>query len=194
MIVTLGRGVLTVGAVALSAAGLAACSGSSAPKADPSTSAPATSAPATSASSGTASAASPSASTQVSGPDVCSAVPSAKIASITKDVVEGTARGQLGSNATCTYTLSDSVIQIQVATAASATGYPAFSQQVTSGADPAGSAISVPGLGQESISSSVGVAARSARYAVLVLNQRGTVSNQLSDDVDIARAALDGLG
>jgi len=189
-----GRAVLATGAVALCAAGLAACSSSSAPKAGPSASASATSAaPATSAPSGTASAAS-SPSTQVSGPDVCSAVTPAQIAAITKDVVEVTVRGQLGSSATCSYTLSDSVIQVQVTTAAAAAGYPVFSQRVTDGAVPAGSAIAVPGLGEQSMASTVGVTARTARWAVLVLNQRGTVTSQLSDDVAIAKAALSGLG
>jgi hypothetical protein len=188
------RAAATISAVALAAAGLAACSGTSAPKADPPTSAPATSAPATSpAPAGTASSAAPSASTQVSGLDVCALVTPARVAAITKDVIRKTTRGQIGTTATCTYGLTESTIVIQVAAAGSAAAYAGFSTQVTSGAVPAGSAISVPGLGQRAISSSVGVAALTGQDAVLVLNQYGTVANQLSDDVDLARAAISAL-
>jgi hypothetical protein len=188
------RAAATISAVALAAAGLAACSGTSAPKADPPTSAPATSAPATSpAPAGTASSAAPSASTQVSGLDVCALVTPAHVAAITKDVIRKTTRGQIGTTATCTYGLTESTIVIQVAAAGSAAAYAGFSTQVTSGAVPAGSAISVPGLGQRAISSSVGVAALTGQDAVLVLNQYGTVANQLSDDVDLARAAISAL-
>jgi hypothetical protein len=186
------RAAATISAVALAAAGLAACSGTSAPKADPPTSAPATSAPATSPA-GTASSAAPSASTQVSGLDVCALVTPARVAAITKDVIRKTTRGQIGTTATCTYGLTESTIVIQVAAAGSAAAYAGFSTQVTSGAVPAGSAISVPGLGQRAISSSVGVAALTGQDAVLVLNQYGTVANQLSDDVDLARAAISAL-
>jgi hypothetical protein len=184
------RAAATISAVALAAAGLAACSGTSAPA----TSAPATSAPATSpAPAGTASSAAPSASTQVSGLDVCALVTPAHVAAITKDVIRKTTRGQIGTTATCTYGLTESTIVIQVAAAGSAAAYAGFSTQVTSGAVPAGSAISVPGLGQRAISSSVGVAALTGQDAVLVLNQYGTVANQLSDDVDLARAAISAL-
>jgi hypothetical protein len=178
-------------AVALSAAGLAACSSSSPPKAGPSTApAPVSS---SAAPTGTPAPGTSAASPQASGPDVCAIVTSAKIASITKDVVEATARSQVGPSAACTYTLSNSVIQVQVTSGGSAAAYSGFSTEVTSGADPAGSALAVPGLGQQSISSSVGVAAMTPQFAILVLNQRGTVPGQLSKDVAIARAAISSL-
>jgi hypothetical protein len=107
-------------------------------------------------------------------------------------VLRTTARGQSGASAVCTYTLSNSTIQVQVAPAGS--GYPGFSAQVTNNAEPAGSAIAVPGLGQQSISSSVGVATTTGKYAILVLNAAGQVPGQLSADVSIARAAISGLG
>ena len=192
----LGRAAAAIGAVALTAAGLAACSTSSAPEADPTASSPAaSSAPASSAPAGTASSAAPSASTQVSGPDVCGMVTAATIASITADVVRDTVRGQAGSSAVCTYTLSDSVIEVEVtAGSRAAAAYSAFSAEVTSGADPSGSAISVPGLGRQAVSSSLGVAAATAQSAILVLNQRGTVPSQLSKDITIARAVISAEG
>jgi hypothetical protein len=176
-------------AVALSAAGLAACSSSSPPKADPSTApAPASSsaAPTGSSAPGT-SATSP----QASGPDVCAAVTGAQVATITKDVLRTAARGQVGTSAACTYTLSNSSIQVQVAPAAS--GYADFSALVTNGAIPAGSAIPVPGLGQQSVSSSFGVATTTGKWAILVVNQQGQVPGQQSADAKIAQAAISGL-
>jgi hypothetical protein len=176
-------------AVALSAAGLAACSSSSPPKADPSTApAPVSS---SAAPTGTPAPSTSATSPQASGPDVCKAVTGAQVASITKDVLRTTARGQVGANAACTYTLSNSAIQVQVAPAA---GYADFSAEVSNGAIPAGSAIPVPGLGQQSVSSSFGVATTTGKWAILVVNQQGQVPGQLSADASIAKAAISGLG
>jgi hypothetical protein len=180
-------------AAALSAVGLAACSSSSPPKADPSTApAPVSS---SAAPTGTPAPAGGSASPQASGPDVCSAVTGAKVAAITKDVIRTTARSQLGTGAAaCTYTLSNSTIQVQVAPAGSGAAYADFSALVSNGAIPAGSALPVPGLGQQSVSSSFGVATTTGTWAILVVNQQGQVPGQLSADASIARAAISGLG
>jgi hypothetical protein len=189
-----GRAALIIGAAALAAAGLAACSSSSAPAA--SSSSPAASpaspaAPAAPASSPAAAASSPAA---ASGPDVCSLLTSAQVASFTADQVEQVTPGQVGANSACTYVLSNSAIQVQVARPGSAAGYSGFSGQVIAGASPPGSAVSVPGLGQEAIASNLGVAVQGAKYAYLVLNAHGQVPGQTAVDYKMARVLLSALG
>jgi hypothetical protein len=184
----LGRAALTISAVALATAGLAACSGSSGPAA--SSSSPAAS-PAAPASSPVPAASSPAA---ASGPNVCSVLTSAQVASLTADVVEQVTGGQVGANSACTYVLSNSTIEVQVAPHGSAAGYTGFSGLVSSGANPAGSAVSVPGLGQQAIASNVGVAVQGAKYAYLVLNAHGQVPSQTATDYKMAKILLTALG
>jgi hypothetical protein len=184
-----GRPALAISAVALAAAGLAACSGSSAPAASPSAAPASSSAPA---SSPAPAASSPPAA--ASGPNVCSLLTSAQVASFTDDVVEQVTRGQVGANSACTYVLSNSTIEVQVAPHGSSAGYPGFSGLVSSGANPAGSAVSVPGLGQQAVASNVGVAVQGAKYAYLVLNAHGQVSSQTAIDYKMAKVLLSALG
>jgi hypothetical protein len=187
----LGRAALIIGAAALAAAGLAACSSSSAPAASASSPAASPAAPAAPASSPAAAASSPAA---ASGPDVCSLLSSAQVASFTADQVEQVTPGQVGANSACTYVLSNSAIQVQVARPGSAAGYSGFSGQVIAGASPPGSAVSVPGLGQEAIASNLGVAVQGAKYAYLVLNAHGQVPGQTAVDYKMARVLLSALG
>lgn len=184
----LERAAVAVGAVALAAAGLAACSSTGTPSTVSSSPAASGSDPASSAAPASSSPAA------ASGPDVCSILTSAHVASITADLVEQATRGQVGANSACTYTLSNSSIQVQVAPASSSAGYAGFSGLVSAGANPAGSAVAVPGLGQQAISSSVGVAAQGAKYAVLVLNNHGQIPNQLRSDVEMAQVLISALG
>lgn len=186
-----GRAALIIGAAALAAAGLAACSSSSAPAASASSPAASPAAPAAPASSPAAAASSPAA---ASGPDVCSLLSSAQVASFTADQVEQVTPGQVGANSACTYVLSNSAIQVQVARPGSAAGYSGFSGQVIAGASPPGSAVSVPGLGQEAIASNLGVAVQGAKYAYLVLNAHGQVPGQTAVDYKMARVLLSALG
>jgi hypothetical protein len=186
-----GRAALIIGAAALAAAGLAACSSSSAPAASSSSPAASPAAPAAPASSPAAAASSPAA---ASGPDVCSLLSSAQVASFTADQVEQVTPGQVGANSACTYVLSNSAIQVQVARPGSAAGYSGFSGQVIAGASPPGSAVSVPGLGQEAIASNLGVAVQGAKYAYLVLNAHGQVPGQTAVDYKMARVLLSALG
>jgi hypothetical protein len=185
----LGRPALTISAVALAAAGLAACSSSSAPAAS-SSSSPAAS-PAAPASSPAPAASSPAA---ASGPDVCSVLTSAQVASFTADQVEQVAPGEVDANSACTYVLSNSAIQVQVAPPASPAGYSGFSGQVSAGANPPDSAVSVPGLGQQAVASSVGVAVQGAKHAYLVLNLHGQVPGQTAADYKMVRVLLSALG
>lgn len=178
----LGRAALTTGAVALAAAGLAACSSSSVPAASSSSPAASSAAPAAS---------SPAA---ASGPNVCSILTSAQVASFTGDVVEQVTRSQVGGNSACTYVLSNSTIQVQVAPHGSSAGYTGFSGLVSAGANPAGSAISVPGLGQQAIASNVGLAVQGAKYAYLVLNAHGRVPSQTASDFKMAKTLVTALG
>jgi hypothetical protein len=183
-----GRAALTISAVALATAGLAACSSSSAPTASSSSPAASSAAPA---SSSAPAASSPAA---ASGPNVCSVLTSAQVASFTADEVEQVTRGQVGANSACTYVLSNSTIQVQVAPHGSSAGYTGFSGLVSSGANPAGSAVSVPGLGQQAIASNVGVAVQGAKYAYLVLNAHGQVPSQTAIDYKMAKVLLSALG
>jgi hypothetical protein len=185
-----GRAALTISAVALAAAGLAACSSSSAPTAGSSSPAASPADPASSPASSPA-ASSPAA---ASGPDVCSVLTSAQVASFTRDEVEQVTPGQVGANSACTYVLSNSAIQVQVAPTGSSAAYDGFSGQVYSGANPAGSAVSVPGLGQQAIASSVGVAVQSAKHAYLVLNAHGQLPSQNAIDFSLAKALVSALG
>ena len=178
-----GRPALTISAVALAAAGLAACSSSSAPAASSSSRA---ATPAAAASSPAPAAA--------SGPDVCSVLTSAQVASFTADQVQQVAPGQVGANPACTYVLSNSSIQVQVAPPASSAGFSGFSGQVSSGANPPGSTVSVPGLGQQAVASSVGVAVQGAKYAYLVLNLHGQVPGQTAADYKMVKVLLSALG
>jgi hypothetical protein len=187
----LGRVVLAIGAVALATAGLAACSGKSTPgagsspsastsaSAPASSSAPATSSPAVSASGG------------LSGPNVCSILTAAQVGSIMGDPVSNTTRSQDGANSACTYALVHSTIEVDLAPNGSAANYAGFSGQVSSGASPAGSAIAVPGLGQQALLSSVGVAVRTGQSAFLVRNVSGQVANQR--DVELSRTLISAL-
>jgi hypothetical protein len=184
----LGRPALTISAVALAAAGLAACSSGSAPAA--SSSSPAAT-PAAAASSPVPAASSPAV---AGGPHVCSVLTSAQVASFTADQVEQAAPGQVDANPACTYVLSNSSIQVQVAPPASSAGYSGFSGRVSSGANPPGSAVSVPGLGQQAVASSVGVAVQGAKYAYLVLNLHGQVPGQTAADYKMVRVLLSALG
>ena len=186
----LGRPALTISAVALAAAGLAGCSSSSAPAA--SSSSPA----ATPAAAASSPAPAPAASSPAvaGGPDVCSVLTSAQVASFTADQVEQAAPGQVDANPACTYVLSNSSIQVQVAPPASSAGYSGFSGRVSSGANPPGSAVSVPGLGQQAVASSVGVAVQGAKYAYLVLNLHGQVPGQTAADYKMVRVLLSALG
>ena len=185
-----GRPALTISAVALAAAGLAACSSSSAPAT--SSSSPA----ATPAAAASSPAPAPAASSPAvaGGPDVCSVLTSAQVASFTADQVEQAAPGQVDANPACTYVLSNSSIQVQVAPPASSAGYSGFSGRVSSGANPPGSAVSVPGLGQQAVASSVGVAVQGAKYAYLVLNLHGQVPGQTAADYKMVRVLLSALG
>jgi hypothetical protein len=72
--------------------------------------------------------------------------------------------------------------------------YPGFSGLVTAGASPPGSAVSEPGLGQRALASSFGVAVQGAKYAYLVLNVHGQVSNPLGTDLKLARVLVSALG
>jgi hypothetical protein len=188
----LGRPALAISAVALAAAGLAACSSSSAPTAGPSSPAASPAAPASSAAPAAPAASSPPA--EPGGPNVCSVLPSAQVAAFTADEVEQVTRGQVGANSACTYVLSNSTIEVQVAPHGSSAGYPGFSGLVSSGANPAGSAVSVPGLGQQAIASNVGVAVQGAKYAYLVLNAHGQVPSQTASDYKMAKVLLSALG
>jgi hypothetical protein len=188
----LGRAALTIGAVALAAAGLAACSSSSTPAAGsspPASTADPASSPAPAASS-------PSGAAALSGPDACSVLSTAKVASIVGESVGQATRGQAGANSTCSYSISDGTISIEVEVAphGSPDGYSGFSQLVSTGADPAGSAISEPGLGQHALASSYGVAVQGAKYSYLVLNAHGQVNNALGSDLKIARILVTALG
>jgi hypothetical protein len=190
-----GRAALTTGSVALAAAALAACSGSSGPGATSSTPAAATSAPATSAAPATSSpAAAGSSGTAAGGLNVCSSLTEAQVASITHDVVELAAPTNAGGISACAYALSNTIVTAQVAPSGSSVGWTGFSELVSQEAKPAGSATPVPGLGQQAVSSSAGVAVMGTKYDYLILNAKGQAANQLSDDVAMARVLLKALG
>jgi hypothetical protein len=195
------RAALTISAIALATAGLAACSSSSAPAAS-SSSAPA----AGSASSSAPAASSPGASSPAAssapgpaaarGPDVCSVLTSTRVASITGDSAGQVTRGQAGTSSTCSYSLRNGTlsIEVEVAPRGSSAGYAGFSGLVTAGASPPGSAASEPGLGQQALASSFGVAVQGARYAYLVINAHGQVSDPLGTDLKMARVMVSTLG
>ena len=190
----LGRAVLTIGAVALATASLAACGGSATPAASTSSAAPVSaSAPASSPAPATSSPAAAS-----SGPagavNVCSALTSAQVASITHDVVV-VAVPTRDVFSLCSYVLSNnSIVVASVAPSTSAVGWTGFSGLVSSKASPAGSATPVRGLGQQAISSSAGVAVQGTKYDYLVVYEKGHAANQLSNEVAMARVMLRDLG
>jgi hypothetical protein len=191
---TLGRAVLAISAAALATAGLAACGGSSAPAASTS-SAAAASAPASSAAPVTSSPAAASGSGTAAGSvNVCSVLTSAQVASITHDAVELSTPTHEDGISLCAYALSNSIFEVEVAPSASAIGWTGFSTLVSSQAKPAGSATSVPGLGQQAISSSAGVAVQGAKYDYLVLSQKSQAASQLSNEVAMAKVLLRALG
>ena len=189
----LGRAVLTIGAVALATASLAACGGSATPAASTSSAAPVSaSAPASSVAPATSSPAAAS-----SGPagavNVCSALTSAQVASITHDVVE-VAVPTHEIFYECAYVLSNSTVVASVAPSTSSVGWTGFSALVSSKASPAGSATPVRGLGQQAISSSAGVAVQGTKYDYLVVYGKGHAASQLSNEVAMARVLLRDLG
>jgi hypothetical protein len=202
-----GRAALTISAVALAAAGLAACSSSPAPAtvSPPASAAAGSASPASSASPpARAGAASPAASSPADaagagaarGPNVCSVLTSTRVASITGDPAGPATRGQAGASSTCSYSLRNGAasIEVEVAPRGGPADYSGFSGLVTAGASPPGSAVSEPGLGQRALASSFGVAVQGARYAYLVLNAHGQVSNPLGSDLKLARVLVSALG
>jgi hypothetical protein len=189
-----GRAALTTGALALAATALAACSGSSAPSASSSTPTAATSAPATSAAPATSSPAPAGSSGAAAGLNVCSSLTEAQVASITHDVVELSTPTNVGGISACAYALSNTIVTAEVAPSGSSVGWTGFSELVSQEAKPAGSATPVPGLGQQAVSSSAGVAVMGTKYDYLILNAKGQAANQLSDDVAMARVLLKALG
>jgi hypothetical protein len=189
---TLGRAVLTISAAALATAGLAACGGSSTPAASTSSAAPASAPP----SSAVPASSSPAAASAGSAGslNVCSVLTSAQVASITHDVVELSTPTNADGVSVCAYALSNSIFEVEVAPSASAIGWAGFSTLVSSQAKPAGSATPVPGLGQQAISSSAGLAVQGAKYDYLVFTQKGQAANQLSNEVAMAKVLLRALG
>jgi hypothetical protein len=181
---------IAIGAASLAAA-VAACSSSPA-------AAPAPSSAAASASASAAPAALPTPSVNgATGPDVCSALPAAEVASATGHEVENVVGSQIiGTNA-CTYQLrvdpSQAFIQVQVAQPGSAASYASFTAVVTAGANPKGSAIAVPGIGQQATGSSAGMAVRTARHDILILNQ-GSAAGSLSADAQLAKILASHFG
>lgn len=189
-----GRAVLAISAAALATAVLAACSATSAPGTSPappasSPASPASSAAADPATSGPVASAGP----LKSGADLCSILTSAQVSSITGESVEAAVPMQIEADYSCTYALSNSAIQVQVAPGGSMIGYADFSRLVSSRARPAGSAISVPGLGDQSVASSAGVGVKTPGYAILVAGI-GQMTGHLGIEVKVARVLVARLG
>jgi hypothetical protein len=186
-----GRAAVTISAVALAVAGLAACSSGSTPTTATLTPA-ATSAPATSAAPATSSPAPAGSSAAASGLNVCSVLTREQVGSLMGEPVFDMVRSNFGAISLCTYSMVHSTIEVEVAPTGSASDYAGFSGLVTSGANPADSAVAVPGLGQQALLSSFGVAVQTPAHAFLIRNVRGQVPNQLA--VTLSKTIITALG